>query len=231
MDGPSKLFTFMKEIHNIQEFVKSILEQQSEEPLIYRGHSSIGYDLKPSIGRNNYSIETEKEVFYEFKQKYHLYSRERMQNDMEVLFLAQHYGLPTRLLDWTYNPMVALYFACRSNFSKDGAIYCLTLKGMERADSNINPMLPQSFDEIIAYKKNMYIAPDYMDIRYANQKSLFLLCSQPQRKFTFTEPAFKICIDSKKQLLKELSMLGYDELLLFPQLDSLCNDIKRKFEL
>lgn len=221
----------MKDIQNIQEFVKSILEQQSEEPLIYRGHSSINYELKPSIGRNNYSKETEKEIFYEFKQKYHLYSKERMQNDMEVLFLAQHYGLPTRLLDWTYNPMVALYFACRSNFDKDGAIYCLPLKSMERADSNSNPNLPISFNEIVAYKKNRYIVPDYMDIRYTNQKSLFLLCSQPHRKFTFTKPTFKICKDSKKQLQKELSMLGYDELLLFPQLDSLCNDIKRKYEL
>lgn len=218
----------MKTIQSIQEYIKFIIEQQRDEVLIYRGHSSIDYELKPSIGRTKYSEELERFVFSQFKQKYHLFFKERLSSDLEVLFLAQHYGLPTRLLDWSYNPMVALYFACKSNPGVDGTVYCLSIENVYLFDCNNNFGTSCSFDEIVATEKNIYIVPNYMDIRYNNQKSLFLLCSQPHRKFTFAKPIFRIDKDFKRQILKELAILGYDELLLFPQLDSLCNDIKMR---
>src|ERR1051325_4909745 len=51
------------------------------------------------------------------------YVRDLPEDDFECLAYAQHYGLPTRLQDWTENSLVALYFATEDCFDKDGAVY------------------------------------------------------------------------------------------------------------
>ena len=45
------------------------------------------------------------------------------QNQFDTISIAQHHGLPTRLLDWTSSPLVALYFCVRSLAQEDGCIY------------------------------------------------------------------------------------------------------------
>ena len=199
--------------------------------MIYRGHSSTLYELKPSIGRTRYNSKMEKDIFHKFKQQYYSYTDQRPESDIELLFLAQHYGLPTRLLDWTYNPMIALYFSCEKNDDVDGCIYSIDLHNAHFLDSENSETPLRSIDDIMSIEKPMYIVPNYTDLRYKNQKSLFLLCNLPQKKFTFAKAQYIIKKECKQLIRKELALLGYDKTNVYPLLDSLCSDIKAKYNL
>ena len=153
---------------------------------------------------------------------------------MEILFLAQHYGLPTRLLDWTYNPMIALYFACESekHLEEDGHIYTYNLKKNDLFDSEGNPDMPKTLNEIFKMEKAKFVVPNYTDVRYKNQKALFLLNNLPEKEFTFPGKAkYLIKKENKKQILQDLARLGYDKTLVYPMLDSLCSDIKKSYSI
>lgn len=86
----------------------------------YRGHSDVDFKLTPSIYRNGL-IDNEDNIFKEAVVRTpHEFAN--CKSAIEKLVKMQHYGVPTRLLDITSNPLVALYFACNKDKDKNGEV-------------------------------------------------------------------------------------------------------------
>lgn len=78
----------------------------------FRGHRNSGYRLSPSALRVGSFRDTESIMLKRFMQDAQSFLVDAPTDKWEWLFLAQHHGVPTRLLDWSENALVALYFAC-----------------------------------------------------------------------------------------------------------------------
>lgn len=213
-----KVFT----VQTLESFMS--LQYGLPEMDFFRGQSSSEYKLIPSIGRRfkegqeDVLKQYEKEVFEDFKRKYSMFTDARPKNDKEFLFLAQHYGLPTRLLDWTYNPLIALYFACCSNFDKDGIVY--------QSYQFSRRVFNEDKDDIFSFPAITLLVSNMTDVRYKNQNGIFVLYPEPwKEKFEFIYAKYIISVQYKQNILSKLEKIGITRSFIMPSLDSLCKDI------
>jgi hypothetical protein len=235
----------MLEISSLLEFVK-ILDDDTFEyqgmPFIrtsfYRGvQNFLEHKLIPSVARGWMGDlmdlrRIERSILEKFKERalgHNLASHPA--NDWEWLMLGQHHGLPTRLLDWSTNPLVALYFACATdnNTYADGAVYRLNGFEQLRPEQFSN----SAFINPFTIEQDLYIYPPHISPRIVTQGSVFVVCKNPKEPLTVSSddmdrgPNDSIIVkaDAKGKILKQLIDVGIGPATLFPGLDGLCKQI------
>jgi len=167
-------------------------------PFAFRGVSKLSYNLETSLQRLGHSAErlpkVESAILRNFKKYAYRY---KVENNWHWLSMAQHFGLPTRLLDWTYSPYVALHFATEDMeyMKEDGVIWCINFveahkllpamlrEALKLNDSGLftidvldkNLPDPHSWELVEGKGKSfvLFFEPPSLDDRIINQVALF----------------------------------------------------------
>ena len=125
----SNLFKEINSINNLFDILNKI--NNNGNTYFYRGMNNNSFTLLPKLFRhrtNNNLNESQiiRDILRKIPQNNLLLKFKYPADILDILIVLQHYSIPTRLLDWSLNPLVALYFACLENKDKtDGAYFIL----------------------------------------------------------------------------------------------------------
>jgi hypothetical protein len=214
----------------------------------FRGHASLTWTLTPSALRYA-SVEARTKalnLLRDFKRYAHIklpHPPPGRDEELQWVQQARHFGLPTRLLDWTRNAGIALYFACEEATKKndmDGAVFILNPEDLNREADPKNARILDAHsdaDRIVRYLrlsgarnrrglKTVAINPVWNSERIVLQQGTFTL--HGSREFTLTreQAPSLVCLrvpsENKQRLLSELEHAGINEMSIFPEPEHMC---------
>lgn len=209
-------------ISNFNELHDVFTKYRTDNRWKFRGHSNLDWDLIPKAGRYTFKDYDEELIFRPWKRKAYSYIDTIPQDDWDWLALAQHHGLATRLLDWTYNPLAACYFAIRDLSDNDSVIYAYLSEQY---------ILPSYYDNPFEFNGVALLKPKGIASRIMNQSALFTVHGPAKidlKDYLKDQSNLEKVIinkDYKKDCLFELSHYGINELTLFPDLDGLSQHV------
>ncbi|HXT18886.1 MAG TPA: FRG domain-containing protein [Gemmatimonadaceae bacterium] len=231
---------------------------------VYRGAPHANAPILTSLDRlgGTHPPHTKAELEEHVLRNYIRYARPHVDgsstNDWEELFSAQHHGVPTRLLDWTYSPLVAAFFATRPSRQDehDRAVWRLDWQRVHRG-FKLPPLalLPRDLDDIFGEGKHatpwqlfnrksdkdafaLLVEPPSLDQRIVAQAAVFTMCSDRTRSFDEFLRAHDLADALTKYIIPadvvdlmrdQLDLVGVDERRLFPDLDGVAAAIRRYY--
>jgi hypothetical protein len=243
-------------LHEIMRLIEVSLED-SKTPRWFRGSGKHPtYKLEPTLLRHKDVVATtldplklEQQIKMRFLQTSAPFLPVRPATDFDWLFLQQHYGVPTRLLDWTENPFIALYFALSSSAKDDDAcIWMLDpIKWNKLALNNTNldripdPTMPQATQFLkdpgddFSPSDPIAIFGNHTNPRITAQRGTFVMfCKshEPMECKKYAEQCltcFKIPADAKAGMYETLLSIGYTHSVIYPDLSGLGTEIKTSY--
>ena len=244
-----------KKITSIADMVKELkkIADPSRGPTWYRGHADTKWGLEPHYDRLKNPLK-ETELLSRFRQNANLLLNHppAMPYDFGWMFLMQHYGVPTRLLDWTESPLIALYFAIEdrntANFKKDGALWVLYPLELNAHSTAGEVYIPSFEDEWLAnYSVSQYSKGKDNGIlpigaiatrnnpRIQAQLGVFTISHRKKTPIEGIEGG-KHCVklvipkDAKVKIREELKILGLTRFQIFPELASIGESLKEELK-
>lgn len=218
--------------------------------LLYRGQADTQWSLLPTVKRKPYNIpDRERRLVNDFYIEASRRIKEVPNNDTGWISLMQHYGLPTRLLDWSESPLVALYFAIteyNKYYDLDSAVWVLNPKRLNAIQGYGSYLYPMNYRTALkfiapAFRKkakemNQILACRAIeyDLRMIAQQAAFTIHSTdtPLEKIgNADEFLCKLIIHKsvKTKFAKQLDILGYNLKNIFPDMEHISKELKDKY--
>ena len=219
------------EIGSFEAF-HDVADALAQNGFMFRGVADLSnHQLIPSIGRywpalrdvgrdKAFFLKAELESLVRFQLEAHPFFLHQPQNEWELMAIAQHHGLPTRLLDWTNNPLVALFFAVARGFDCDAAVY------FYHEERLFTPAMRS--DNPLAVREVVSLAVSHLTPRLAAQAGFFTIQPDPTEPLDLpTMQRLRIKASARHKLRETLFGYNIHEKALFPGLDGVAAYVKQ----
>ena len=254
----------LEEIETLDAYTKLVQDRVkiAGNILWYRGSGSYDeYKLKPSLFRHSEQqiielLKKEKQLMTRFEQRGYPFIQKPLGDVWEKLFFMQHYGLPTRLLDWSESPYVALYFALDSAIRKDDGSYkddvAVWVLNPTRWNRFLNPRHGDNIDILTASEDDRVLLNQYgthNSPRIVSQRGVFTISGysttpmeQHYENYQGLDIDNNLCnfpgglllkikipIPKIDELMGELKAIGLTHSVIYPDLEGLAKETRLFF--